>query len=108
MVGEKRGVGNVSFKWWKKPESPERTISQPQVTDLWIATLVIISLSYGGPTHQGLMGSELKLTLRDTASVIARHAAIRTSTCLASCHWPCQWDKKSYVLTIAPWVPLLF
>ena len=52
MEGEKRGVGNVSFRWWRKPECPERTTGQPQVTDnltLWTTTLVRISLSYGGP-----------------------------------------------------------
>ena len=27
---EKRGVGNISFRWWRKPE---RTTGQPQVTD---------------------------------------------------------------------------
>ena len=30
---EKRGVGNISFSWWRKPKCPERTTSQPQVTD---------------------------------------------------------------------------
>ena len=50
MEGEKRGVDKVSFKTWRKPECPERTTGQPQVTDnLWITTLVRISLSYGGP-----------------------------------------------------------
>ena len=33
MEGERRRVGNVSFRWWRKPECPERTTSQPQVTD---------------------------------------------------------------------------
>ena len=32
MKGEKRRVGNVSFRWWK-PECRERTTCQPQVTD---------------------------------------------------------------------------
>ena len=25
MEGEKKGVGNVSFRWWRKPKCPERT-----------------------------------------------------------------------------------
>ena len=25
MEWEKRGVGNISFRWWRKPEYPERT-----------------------------------------------------------------------------------
>ena len=29
---EKRGVGNVSFRWWRKPDCLERT-GHPQVTD---------------------------------------------------------------------------
>ena len=33
MEWEKRGVGNISFRWWRKPESPERATGQPQVTD---------------------------------------------------------------------------
>ena len=35
MEGEKRGVRNISFRWWRKPEykCPERTTGQPQVTD---------------------------------------------------------------------------
>ena len=33
MEWEKRGVGNISFRWWWKPECPERTVGQPQVTD---------------------------------------------------------------------------
>ena len=33
MEWEKRGVGNISFRWWRKPECPERTTGQPQVTD---------------------------------------------------------------------------
>ena len=52
MEYEKRGVGNISFRWWRKPECPERTTGQPQVTDkphLRITTLVRIALSYDGP-----------------------------------------------------------
>ena len=30
---ERKGVGNVSFRWWRKLECPERTTSQLQVTD---------------------------------------------------------------------------
>ena len=30
MEWEKRGVGNISFRWWRKPE---RTTGQSQVTD---------------------------------------------------------------------------
>ena len=30
---KRRAVENVSFSWWRKPECPERTASQPQVTD---------------------------------------------------------------------------
>ena len=33
MEGERRGIGNVSFRWWRKLECPERTTGQPQVTD---------------------------------------------------------------------------
>ena len=33
MEGEKTGVGDVSFRWWKKPECPERTTGQPQEPD---------------------------------------------------------------------------
>ena len=33
MEWEKRGVENIRFRWWRKPECPERTTSQPQVTD---------------------------------------------------------------------------
>ena len=33
MEWEKRGVGNISFRWWRKPECPERPTGQPQVTD---------------------------------------------------------------------------
>ena len=33
MEGEKRGVGNISFRWWRKLECPERTTGQPQITD---------------------------------------------------------------------------
>ena len=42
------GVGNVSFRWWRKPEGPRKTIGQPLVTDN-LLTLVRISLSYGDP-----------------------------------------------------------
>ena len=30
---KRRGVGNISFRWWRKLECPERTTGQPQVTD---------------------------------------------------------------------------
>ena len=43
MKWEKRGVGNISFRRWRKPEYPERTTGQPQVTDK------LLSLSYDGP-----------------------------------------------------------
>ena len=33
MEWEKRGVGNISFRWWRKPECLERTTGHPQVTD---------------------------------------------------------------------------
>ena len=33
MEGKERGVENVSFRWWRKPECLERTTSQLQVTD---------------------------------------------------------------------------
>ena len=33
IEGERRAVGNVSFRWWRKPECLERTTSQPQVTN---------------------------------------------------------------------------
>ena len=34
MEGDERGVGNVSFRWWRKPEYSERITSQQQVTDI--------------------------------------------------------------------------
>ena len=33
MEGQKRVVRNISFRWWRKLECPERTTGQPQVTD---------------------------------------------------------------------------
>ena len=33
MEGEKRGVGNISFRWWRKPKCPKGTDGQPQVTE---------------------------------------------------------------------------
>ena len=33
MEREKKGVGNVIFRWWRKPECPDRTTGQLQVTD---------------------------------------------------------------------------
>ena len=48
MEEEKPGLGSISFRWWRKPECPERTTGQPQVTDN-LHTFVRISLSYGGP-----------------------------------------------------------
>ena len=33
LRGRRGGVGNVSFRWWRKLECPERTTGQPQVTD---------------------------------------------------------------------------
>ena len=53
MEGEKRGIGIVSFRWWRKPECPERMTVHLQGTDNFspvdITTLVGISLSYGEP-----------------------------------------------------------
>ena len=31
MEWEKRGVGNISFRWWRKLECPERTTGQLQL-----------------------------------------------------------------------------
>ena len=72
IEGERRGIGNVSLRWWRKPECPERITSQPQVTDnlltfgwlhWWESHWVTVA-----PIHWGLMGSELKLTPRDMAT----------------------------------------
>ena len=53
MEWEKREVGNVSFRWWKKLECLERTTSQLQVTDNLLITLVrdlTIEIKQTGPS----------------------------------------------------------
>ena len=52
MEWEKRGVVNISFRWWRKPECSKRTTGQLQVTDTFSLMdyhIVRISLSYDGP-----------------------------------------------------------
>ena len=41
MEWEKRGVGNISFRWCRKLECQERTTGQPQVTD------ILLIITYG-------------------------------------------------------------
>ena len=51
MEREKRGVGNISFRWWRKLKCPERTTCQPQVTD----NLLTYRYSHWWETHWATM-----------------------------------------------------
>ena len=46
MEWEKRGVGNISFRWWRKPECRERTTGQPQVTDNLLTCVYPVSYTH--------------------------------------------------------------
>ena len=41
MEEEKRGVGSINFRWWRKPECSERTTGQLQVIDNLLTYLLL-------------------------------------------------------------------